>query len=256
MLQLLLTHWFAIYDDDRDGLLQLEEYCRLVSDYQLPLTAADEIFTTAIKEHKALATWNRLDVLETAFLDAFGSLGAFSAALARRFEDLMDFQALLEKSGVLSSGGRAIEKDDEMGRAWRELEATQQRLGDARVAPKWIALGFSTQCLTALSPRNGPKRACSALGEPVLRFSEPTRVFVADGRLGICSPAAAQQLRCVCVSDTHGQHRELSSRCGFHSGFGGSRLPPGDVLLHAGDFSMEGGLDEAACLDFMMTLDG
>ena len=53
----------------------------------------------------------------------------------------MDFQALLEKSGVLSSGGRAIEKDDEMGRAWRELEATQQRLGDARVAPKWTALG-------------------------------------------------------------------------------------------------------------------
>ena len=45
----------------------------------------------------------------------------------------MDFRALLEKSGVLSSGG-AIEKDDEMGRAWRQLEQTQQQL--AVRAPK------------------------------------------------------------------------------------------------------------------------
>lgn len=40
-------------------------------------------------------------------------------------------------------------------------------------------------------------------------------------------------MRLVCLSDTHGLHREV-------------RLPPGDVLVHAGDLSAHGRLDEVA----------
>uniref|UniRef100_A0A7S4QSS6 EF-hand domain-containing protein n=1 Tax=Alexandrium monilatum TaxID=311494 RepID=A0A7S4QSS6_9DINO len=65
------------------------------------------------------------------------------------------------------------------------------------------------------------------------RFLPPTRVFVADGRVGTSPPQGDRSLRFVCVSDTHGHHRDMTSR-----------LPPGDVLLHAGDFSMAGELDE------------
>ncbi|CAK8992279.1 unnamed protein product [Durusdinium trenchii] len=163
VLQIILAHWFALYDFNQDGRLQLEEYARLVADYQLPLTAADEIYTRAIKDRM---------------------VGL----------DMLDFQALLVKSGVLATG-TSIEKDDEMGRNWRQIEASQQ-------------------------------------------FLVPQRVFIADGRSGTFSPPKGDgHLRFVCLSDTHGQHRELSSR-----------LPPGDVLLHGGDFSNEGSLEEV--MDF------
>lgn len=64
-------------------------------------------------------------------------------------------------------------------------------------------------------------------------FLPPTRVRVADGRPGASPPREPGTLRFVCISDTHGRHRDLTSR-----------LPDGDVLLHAGDFSMAGGLEE------------
>jgi len=46
------------------------------------------------------------------------------------------------------------------------------------------------------------------------------------------TPLSAGHSRWVCISDTHGKHRELSA------------LPAGDVLVHAGDFTMTGLLDE------------
>ncbi|CAE7168956.1 Mpped1 [Symbiodinium pilosum] len=162
IVELILRHWFAAYDSDADGMLQLEDYARLVADYQLPLTASDEVYTRATRDHH-------------------GGL------------DLLDFQSLLEKSSALAIG-TSIEKDDDMGRMWRVMEPSQQ-------------------------------------------FVPPSRVFVADGRCGSSPPLRHGHLRFVCLSDTHGQHRELSSR-----------LPPGDVLLHAGDFSTDGGLEEV--LDF------
>ena len=96
VLQMILTHWFAIYDGDQDGQLQLEagwdreisgtqiawweklvaccphhvwssfpilwdsqDYARLVADYQLPLTASDEIYTRVVKERLAgLDSWS------------------------------------------------------------------------------------------------------------------------------------------------------------------------------------------------------
>lgn len=38
-------------------------------------------------------------------------------------------------------------------------------------------------------------------------------------------------LRCVCISDTHTKHKSL-------------QLPPGDVLIHAGDFTFGGSPSE------------
>jgi 3',5'-cyclic AMP phosphodiesterase CpdA len=38
-------------------------------------------------------------------------------------------------------------------------------------------------------------------------------------------------MKFVCISDTHNQHAEL-------------RLPPGDMLIHAGDYSMRGHVAE------------
>lgn len=45
-----------------------------------------------------------------------------------------------------------------------------------------------------------------------------------------------ESLRVVCISDTHSQHRRLSS------------LPRGDVLVHAGDLTLRG--DESELVDF------
>merc|ERR1712070_687278 len=68
-------------------------------------------------------------------------------------------------------------------------------------------------------------------------FLQPWRVFVADSRRGASPPKDENSLRFVCISDTHGHHHDLTTK-----------LPQGDVLLHTGDFSMAGELDEV--LDF------
>merc|ERR1712113_1055159 len=38
---------------------------------------------------------------------------------------------------------------------------------------------------------------------------------------------ADDHVRCVCISDTHGRHAMI-------------QVPPGDILIHAGDFTMCG----------------
>ena len=45
-----------------------------------------------------------------------------------------------------------------------------------------------------------------------------------------------KDLKIDCISDTHGQHKKI-------------RLPGGDILIHSGDCSSEGGLDEV--LEFL-----
>ncbi len=47
----------------------------------------------------------------------------------------------------------------------------------------------------------------------------------------IADNESMRQIRIVCVSDTHGQHSKL-------------RLPPGDILVHAGDFMTFGDVPE------------
>eukprot|EP00091_Calanus_sinicus_P010635 TRINITY_DN24584_c0_g1_i1.p1 TRINITY_DN24584_c0_g1~~TRINITY_DN24584_c0_g1_i1.p1 ORF type:complete len:118 (-),score=13.55 TRINITY_DN24584_c0_g1_i1:37-390(-) len=51
--------------------------------------------------------------------------------------------------------------------------------------------------------------------------------------LSTCQPG---HLRLVCLSDTHGNHRD-------------TELPPGDILIHSGDFTNTGMLSEVEDFD-------
>jgi len=64
-------------------------------------------------------------------------------------------------------------------------------------------------------------------------FQEPASVFGAGGQLPARAPGS---VRFVCISDTHCRHGDLARL-----------LPEGDVLLHAGDFTSSGDLDELRC---------
>jgi len=165
---IIVKRWFAVYDIRGAGHLALEDYVKLVADYDLPFAASEEAF------HR---------------LDTTGCGGL----------DLESFRALLVEAGILETG-TSVEKDDETGKVWREIKDTQY-------------------------------------------FRQQRRVFVADGRAGTSPPKRDGVLRFVCISDTHGRHRDLTSR-----------LPEGDVLLHAGDFTMAGGMQEV--VDFGEWLQG
>jgi hypothetical protein len=52
------------------------------------------------------------------------------------------------------------------------------------------------------------------------------------------TPIADDKIRFVCISDTHGKIESSSLR-----------IPPGDVLLHAGDFTMRGQMKEIERFD-------
>jgi len=62
-------------------------------------------------------------------------------------------------------------------------------------------------------------------------FLRPTSVV--DAGAQPLPPQVPGSLRFVSISDTHGNHRELTEN-----------LPPGDVLLHAGDFCSTGDLEQ------------
>lgn len=62
-------------------------------------------------------------------------------------------------------------------------------------------------------------------------FLPPTRAWRADD--ASLPPQPPGSVRFVCVSDTHRRHRDLV-------------LPDGDVLLHAGDFTMAGTMQQVA----------
>ncbi|CAK4628233.1 unnamed protein product [Aphanomyces euteiches] len=50
--------------------------------------------------------------------------------------------------------------------------------------------------------------------------------------LSLVIPSATAALTVVCISDTHGRHRELI-------------MPPGDILIHAGDYTRFGRREDA-----------
>lgn len=160
VVDIVVRDWFAKCSSGAGGRLSFDDYAKLIMDYRLPFAVSNEAY-------------RRLDRNDD------GSL------------DVVEFRALLEEAGVLETGA-SVDKDDEAGKVWRDIEDSQQ-------------------------------------------FLPPTSVFVADGREGTSPSKSPGSLRFVCISDTHGRHRELTSR-----------LPAGDVLLHAGDFSMAGELDEVA----------
>ena len=55
--------------------------------------------------------------------------------------------------------------------------------------------------------------------------------------LRIHTPILPHCIRFVCISDTHSKLKPEDPRPNFH-------IPPGDILLHAGDFTMKGGTSE------------
>ena len=55
--------------------------------------------------------------------------------------------------------------------------------------------------------------------------------------LNIHTPIFPHCIRFVCISDTHSKLKPDDPIPTFH-------IPPGDILLHAGDFTMKGGMSE------------
>uniref|UniRef100_A0A7S1LMR8 Calcineurin-like phosphoesterase domain-containing protein n=1 Tax=Alexandrium catenella TaxID=2925 RepID=A0A7S1LMR8_ALECA len=78
-----------------------------------------------------------------------------------------------------------------------------------------------------LPPGHDPDAVWKVL-QPSQRFEKAVSVFVAEPGI-VLPPRPAGAVRFVCISDTHGAHRQLTTQ-----------LPEGDVLLHAGDFTMAG----------------
>lgn len=89
------------------------------------------------------------------------------------------------------------------------------------------ALGTSSRPL--LVEGHDPDEVWSAIKD-FQYFETPTRVFRGGERLPAKTLGA---VRFVCISDTHGKHEQETTQ-----------LPAGDVLLHAGDFSMTGTMEE------------
>jgi predicted phosphodiesterase len=75
-------------------------------------------------------------------------------------------------------------------------------------------------------------QACIFSEDPDIAWQSLQRnqVFQSVVSLDTQTPKALGAVRIVCISDTHGQHRKLN-------------IPPGDLLLHGGDFTMNGELD-------------
>ena len=78
------------------------------------------------------------------------------------------------------------------------------------------------------APKDAPKSdaAPSCMTTPTLAAApcQASTLAAAATSPVIASPPAPTHTRIVCISDTHGQHRQLT-------------MPPGDVLIHAGDFT-------------------
>ncbi|KAJ4454626.1 putative ser/Thr protein phosphatase family protein [Paratrimastix pyriformis] len=62
------------------------------------------------------------------------------------------------------------------------------------------------------------------LGVPAIRSDPGDKIFAPEIHLGDPSLPETRRLRIVCISDTHGQQPDAS------------RLPPGDILVHTGDW--------------------
>ena len=59
------------------------------------------------------------------------------------------------------------------------------------------------------------------------------RIVKSEMKLDISTPVYSDKVRFVCISDTHGMLEEIINK-----------IPLGDVLIHAGDFSKTGKIEE------------
>ena len=144
----------------------------------------------------------------------------------------MAFLGSIKRGGVslkkvlLSDGGKTLLQDeasaDEQGGM---IPRKESRLGDDASSAELRPGGVDEGALSY-----DPDVAFQRLG--------PTQVFAApafwDGRsASSTSPAAATTVRVVCISDTHGRHKH-------------AEVPPGDVLVHGGDFTDTGAPSQVA----------
>jgi predicted phosphohydrolase len=106
-------------------------------------------------------------------------------------------------------------------RIWRNLKQVLRELGPLSFLVD-DALPVIALCASGLTAARGAYMAGSCLG-----------MFAALLAWRVVPPRRpALGLRIVCISDTHGKHRQL-------------RLPAGDVLIHAGDFTKFGRREDA-----------
>lgn len=115
----------------------------------------------------------------------------------------------------------------------RSAESRPLRL-EARGTTVAVANRWPSRLLSApgnRTPTRVPATRTSTLGLVQRPLQRPLQ-RLGKSRGWIPYHGRVKELRLVCISDTHGRHGELD-------------LPPGDVLVHAGDFCSRGTLDEA-----------
>jgi len=111
---------------------------------------------------------------------------------------------------------------------------------DEFAVPVWYYLYYATACSELALPTQTPKVVESRIlsrkvGQVAQAVGAQTHVIVHSAVGPIPAPASGT-MRCVAISDTHGAHESLTP------------LPQGDVLIHCGDFTNTGTLEE--CKDF------
>ncbi|XP_064489974.1 metallophosphoesterase domain-containing protein 1-like [Ornithodoros turicata] len=73
---------------------------------------------------------------------------------------------------------------------------------------------------------------------------KPHQKLIRVNPIPLKTPVSPNSIRFVCISDTHSFTNEMTHK-----------VPPGDVLLHAGDFTRRGSLQEVICFnDFLGSL--
>lgn len=72
-------------------------------------------------------------------------------------------------------------------------------------------------------------RLAHAIGPHLLRRLNPTQI----ASVSIGDPRSDESYRIVMISDTHNRHKEMTHE-----------MPEGDILIHAGDFTSDGGIEQ------------
>eukprot|EP00930_Biecheleria_cincta_P085838 TRINITY_DN75200_c0_g1_i1.p1 TRINITY_DN75200_c0_g1~~TRINITY_DN75200_c0_g1_i1.p1 ORF type:complete len:634 (-),score=112.78 TRINITY_DN75200_c0_g1_i1:201-1997(-) len=254
MLQHILHALFDELDRDGDGNISLQEFIDFCTSHGLCESEADmrRVFKSADKQVLEAFGAKQLDlgefkslVLETGIVevrgaDVRGVGGAYfveekilDVVLQRWFSkydanndggiDLREYCRLVADYQLpFAVSADEFRKADKDGNGVIDLQEFQALLQDAKVLATGAAIARQDDA-------EGMRKTWRAL-ETSQVFLPPNLVYSAAEDLPVQDSNA---VRFVCISDTHGAHDELTSR-----------LPSGDVLLHAGDFSMCGDLRE------------
>jgi len=161
---------------------------------------------------------------------AEGELAAAQEALRLVDEELASKRVALEAAAGDREAARALRMEVQKLEARQTACAKAERMAGAKVRKAAVALQRQKEreevlatCDDGFDLATDPDKAWAKLRESIT--SQPLEPMVAS------SQRPRDHLRCVCISDTHGAHRDVV-------------LPEGDVLLHAGDFTETGELEQ------------